>query len=102
MTTTNWRTNLGGAVSVLGTALLGFSVVPQLAGTSSKFLQALTITGFILSAVGKAVTALFAADAKQLEATRQETQVQLENVKSAIRTGDTSIIARQPLVDPPK
>lgn len=60
----NWRTNLGGAISVLGTSLIGIGIVPQLAGAPSKVLLWVTVVGFILSAVGKFVTALFAADAK--------------------------------------
>ena len=63
----NWRTNLGGAVSVLGTSLIGVGVVPQLAGTSSKALTYMAVAGFVLSAVGKSLTALFAADAAQLK-----------------------------------
>ena len=61
---TNWRTNLGGAVSVLGTSLIGIGIVPQLSGVPSKFLTYTAVVGFILSALGRGLTALFAADAK--------------------------------------
>ena len=60
---TNWRTNLGGAVSVLGTSLIGIGLVPQVGGAPSKLLTYVAVTGFILSALGKSLTALFAADA---------------------------------------
>jgi len=108
MTTTNWRTNLGGAISVLGTSIIGIGVVPQLANGPSNLLLYLTVTGFVLSAVGKAVTALFAADAKQLEVARQESQAQIKDlqekvnlVPSAIQTGDTSQIQRAIASTPP-
>lgn len=60
----NWRTNLGGALGVLGTALVGVGVVPQLGGSSSKLLTYTAIAGFFISAFGKFFHALFAADAK--------------------------------------
>jgi branched-subunit amino acid permease len=63
MTTWNWRTNLGGAISVLGTSLIGFGILPQLAGGPSNVLYWVAFAGFCLSAVGKALTAFFAADA---------------------------------------
>lgn len=61
---TNWRTNLGGALGVLGTTLIGIGVVPQLSGTPSKFLTYTAIAGFFISAAGKFFHALFSADAK--------------------------------------
>lgn len=64
---TNWKTNLGGAVSVLGTSLIGIGLVPQVAGAPSKFLTWLAVAGFVLSAFGKAITALFAADASSVK-----------------------------------
>lgn len=65
----NWKTNLGGAISVTGTALIGVGLVPQVGGgpSYSQFLTILAIVGFVLSAVGKGVTALFAADAKTVD-----------------------------------
>ena len=64
---TNWRTNIGGAVSVLGTSLIGIGLVPQVSGTPSKFLTYTAVVGFILSALGKSLTALFAADASTVK-----------------------------------
>ena len=63
---TNWRTNLGGALGTLGTALVGIGVVPQLGGTPSKFLTYTAVAGFFISAGGKFFTALFSADARVL------------------------------------
>jgi len=60
---TNWKTNLGGAVGTLGTTLIGVGV---LGGANVKY-QAVcwwvALVGFIISALGKSLTALFAADA---------------------------------------
>lgn len=65
MNNTNWRTNLGGALGTLGTALVGVGVVPQLGSdTQSKLLTYTAIAGFFISASGKFFTALFSADAK--------------------------------------
>ena len=60
----NWQTNLGGAISVTGTALIGIGVITTQTGAPSKVIVIITVVGFVLSAVGKGLTALFAADAK--------------------------------------
>jgi hypothetical protein len=70
----NWRTNLGGAISVLGTSLIGFGILPQLNGVPSKVLTYMAFTGFCLSALGKALTALFAADAAQVNKLTEQVQ----------------------------
>ena len=96
---TNWRTNLGGAVSVTGTTLIGVGLLTQLSQLSPNTANVLTphqlaamwyvaLTGFVLSAIGKGLTALFAADAKNTA----QNQIDIENLKSAIRTGNTDII----------
>lgn len=69
----HWQTNLGGAISVTGTTLIGIGVLTQLTqlspGTSMfsqhqlAVLWYVAVVGFVLSAVGKGLTALFAADA---------------------------------------
>jgi class 3 adenylate cyclase len=60
----NWRTNLGGAVSVTGTTLIGVGVLGNLSpGSHSGVLWYIALAGFILSAIGKGLTAVFAADA---------------------------------------
>ena len=70
----NWKTNLGGAISVLGTSLIGFGVLPQLSGAPSKLLTYTAFAGFCLSALGKALTALFAADASQVASIAAQVQ----------------------------
>lgn len=79
---TNWKTNLGGAISVTGTTLIGVGIVPQLAGVPSKILTGCAIVGFIMSAVGKGVTALFAADASQVK----QLTARVENVENNTTT----------------
>ena len=63
MNTTHWQTNIGGAVGTIGTVLLGVGLVPQLMGLPSKWLTGILVAGLICSALGKGLTALFAADA---------------------------------------
>jgi hypothetical protein len=74
----NWRTTIGGAVSVLGTSLIGVGLLSQLTQISPASKTILTdgqivamwwvaLVGFILSCVGKFLTALFAADAAQVQ-----------------------------------
>jgi len=77
----NWRTNLGGAISVLGTSLIGFGVLPQLSGVPSKALTYTAFAGFVLSAIGKSVTALFAADSKSVN----DNADQIEQIKTQIK-----------------
>jgi hypothetical protein len=61
----HWQTNLGGAVSVTGTTLIGVGVLGNLtAGPHSTLLWYVALVGFILSATGKGLTALFSADAR--------------------------------------
>lgn len=61
----NWRTNLGGALSVTGTTLIGVGVLGNLSNNlHSAILWYVALAGFVLSAAGKGLTSLFAADAK--------------------------------------
>lgn len=67
----HWQTNLGGAISITGSALLAVGILPQLGGSSladshGEALWWITVAGFILTAIGKGMTALFAADASKL------------------------------------
>jgi hypothetical protein len=78
----NWRTNLGGAISVLGTSLIGLGILPQLSGASNKLLTYTAFVGFVLSAFGKAATALFSADATQVN----QIASQVANNTAAIET----------------
>lgn len=59
---TNIKTTIGGALSALGTTLMGVGMIPQLAGTPSKFLTYCAVTGFILTALGQFFGSLFSAD----------------------------------------
>jgi len=63
----NWKTNLGGALSITGTALIGYGVLPQLSGEPNTVMSKIALVGFILSALGKGVGFLFAADASELK-----------------------------------
>lgn len=63
----NWKTNLGGAIAVTGTGLIAVGVLPQLSGTHSDVLWIVALAGFILSCIGKGITALFAADASTVQ-----------------------------------
>lgn len=73
----NWRTNLGGAISVTGTSLIGIGLLGQ-TQKQTNFLWWVACTGFVLSAMGKGVTALFAADAAQVK----DVAVELDRVNA--------------------
>jgi hypothetical protein len=79
---TNWRTNIGGAISVLGTSLIGFGILPQLAGGPSRLLYWTAFVGFCLSATGKALTALFAADARQVNVLADQVRANTETIQN--------------------
>jgi hypothetical protein len=64
---TNYKTTIGGAVSSLGTGLIGMSIVPQLAGIKSNWLLGITVAGYVINLIGKFLTSLFAADAAALQ-----------------------------------
>lgn len=92
----NWKTNLGGAIAVTGTALLGVGVLSQLSQLSPDstmltehqlhVMWYVALAGFIMVAIGKGFAFLFAADASQV----QDIQNQLAKVPDAIDSGDTS------------
>ena len=96
----SWQTTFGGALSVLGKSLIGVGVLPQLAGTPNRTLLWIALTGFIIEAIGGFFTALFAADAKQL----QSLTTQVQQNQSAILTGDTTLLRKsaEPPPAPPK
>ena len=81
MSNWNWRTNIGGAISVLGTSLIGFGILPQLAGGPSAVLYWVAFTGFCLSALGKALTAFFAADAAQVRSIATQVETNTVNIE---------------------
>lgn len=74
---TSIRTTIGGALSALGTALMGVGIIPQLQGAPSPMLTNIALTGFVCSALGQFFAHLFAADAKQQ---RQNTEA-IEQLK---------------------
>lgn len=112
MTTANWRTNLGGAIGVTGTGLIGIGVLTQLSQLSPKTnmlsdnqlaaMWYVALAGFILSCVGRGITALFAADAKQLEINHQQTVAAINEIKqqtaTAVKTGDTSFLTKPTVI----
>ena len=101
----SWRTNLGGAISITGTSLIAIGTLPQLSQLSPNTavltphqlaaLWYVALAGFILSGVGKGVTALFAADSAAVN----HIQAQLNKVPDAIDSGDASEL-KQVQADP--
>lgn len=71
------KTNLGGAISVTGTTLIGIGVMTQLTqfNPSTNVLTPhqltvmwyIAVAGFVISAIGKGVTAYASADAKDVD-----------------------------------
>ncbi len=95
--TSNYKSTIGGAVSALGSTLLGIGIVPQLAGTPSKALLYVAIAGFIVQAIGQFLGHLFAADAAALKDLTQQVQVNQADIaltKNAVRTGHTEILEK--------
>ena len=73
----NWKTNLGGAISITGTSLLGVGLLVSPDSLTPTELKGFILAGLICSALGKGVTALFAADATQVKAlTERVTEVE--------------------------
>lgn len=79
---TNYKTTVGGAVSSLGTGLIGMSIVPQLAGMKSNWLLGITVAGYVINLLGKFLTALFAADASTLQAVADQTNANTAAIAS--------------------
>lgn len=63
----NPKTNLGGAIAIIGESMVGIGMLPQLAGVHSDVLWYVALAGFIISCVGKGVTAYYAADATTVQ-----------------------------------
>lgn len=111
--TTNWRTNLGGAISVTGTSLIGVGVLPQLLQLNPESATILShgqlaalwyvaLAGFILSGLGKGFTALFAADATVVNQNAAQVKIVSAAVDKINQTGpssDTALISKP--VQPP-
>jgi hypothetical protein len=55
-------TSLGGVLQSLGHTLMGVGVIPQLSEIHNNTLTCIAVVGFILSAIGSAITGMFAQD----------------------------------------
>ena len=59
----SWKTTLGGALSGLGKALMGYGILPQLGtGESSQALFYVALAGFVLDCLGGFFAHLYAVD----------------------------------------
>jgi hypothetical protein len=96
----NWRTTLGGAIGAVGTSLAGVGILTQLgqmSGSASLSEHQLSsmwyvaLTGFVLSAIGRGVTALFAVDREEVE-----------KIKKVMANGDTTKYLQKKPGEPPK
>jgi leucyl aminopeptidase len=68
----------------LGTSLIGFGILPQLNGVPNKVLTYMAFTGFCLSALGKALTALFAADASEVKQLAEQLVVNTSAIETKV------------------
>ena len=93
------KTNIGGAISVTGTTLIGIGVLTQLAQFAPNtnvppgllaLMWYVALAGFIISAIGKGLTAYFSADANEVETIK----TQIASVPAAIDTGDTAMLRK--------
>ncbi len=93
----NWRTTISAAVTVTGTALVGVGGLTQLnqlnpnskgmSDSQMVVMWYIMAAGFVLSAVGKGLGLLFAADATVLKDVVQQTKVntsQIEDTKNKL------------------
>jgi len=103
------KTNIGGAISVTGTTLIGIGVLTQLAqfapntNVPSSLLALMwyvALAGFVLSAIGKGVTAYFSADAKDVSEVANKVETVSKAVDTINKTGVDSTAA--PLQESPK
>jgi len=82
---TNWKTNLGGAIGIIGSSLFGIGSLTQLTQLSPNstilsphqlaVLWYVAVAGIVISAIGKGLTSLFAADAAALKQVVEKTEV---------------------------
>jgi len=100
---TNWRTNLGGAISVTGTLLISVGTLTQLTQLSLNTYTLLSpnqlaamwyvaLAGFVLSALGKGFTALFAADSTEVARIKNQVNDNTQNIADV--KGDTAMIKK--------
>lgn len=72
----NYKTTIGGAVSTLGSSLIGLGLLPQFStvvdSEEKAILWYLALAGYIVNIVGKFLTSLFAADATEVARIRDQ------------------------------
>lgn len=87
-----WRTSLGGAIGVTGTALVGIGISSHLLiGIDAKIVGYTCLAGFVLSAIGKGIDSLCGADNKEVKQALQEVKDKIESNKLASDQEDTRI-----------
>jgi len=94
------KTNLGGAISVTGTSLIGIGVLTQLSQLSPTTnvlsphqlaaLWYVALAGFIISGIGKGLTAYFSADASEVKDVAKKTETVAKAVATINQTGTDS------------
>jgi hypothetical protein len=93
----HWRTNIGGAIGMTGTGLIGIGV---LGGANPEYQAVcwwIALIGFIISAIGKGFTALFAADASTVNNVAAAVdKINQEGVDSNAAPAVTSSIETKP------
>lgn len=81
------KTTIGGALGTLGTTISGFGTLSALnqfngTGNISKMTFYFVVAGFVLSAIGKFFTALFAADNSEVQKALADHAGQIAQIKS--------------------
>lgn len=89
------KTTIGGALGTLGTTLTGFGTLSALnqfngTGNISKMTFYFVVSGFVLSAIGKFFTALFAADNSEVQRALADHEARISKV-----AGDTTQLTRE-------
>jgi hypothetical protein len=89
----NYRTTISGAISVFGSVLFAAPLTVAVAGVEfpKKLIVTFMAVGFVCSAIGKALQALFAADAKHVE---DQVQNLKSDVKTSIDSGNTELLRK--------
>jgi hypothetical protein len=92
----SWKSTLGGALSALGTALMGVGIIPQLSSEPNRTLTSIALAGFICSALGQFFGHLFAADTTQVQKALdvQNDRIEANAATIAEAKSDTTQLAR--------
>lgn len=96
----NWQTTISGSFAALGTFLLGGPIALSAFNIQlpDKLFAWLVTIGFIMNGLAVFLGHLFAADKKAVN----DLKVRVDETTAAIKTGDTSIINKRDLPEPPK